>query len=415
MKRILIFALLSLIMITSCEKRNDAFPKQKETIDLRFTVGTQQKDSTKVAVDNLTFSWTAGDKVTVYGYNTRAGRKYDKSAEFTLSSEAGNNYGDFEGTFTPEPTIGSKIYASYGEVGSVEKNNRKLSIKFNQPVAQVQKHNGSGELLASSIGEYSYMFGKSDKTYNSSMGNEFSINMNNLMSIIDFNLTGFAPKGRIKNLSVTSDAFSESVQVDLDSQEVTNSETCVSGVSVQLLDNKAASDVVRMAILPQTVAENTIWTVKIETEDGVYSVDKTFKKAKTFASGLRYSLAIDFNDMSSDSDAFVSKQSCGYYTGLSGSLVDEFLYVAGSAQTSLLVKGNKYRFAMISESGNKFFSLVDLPKALVVDQSYNVELVSKNISLTNKTTELKVVKIDGDKVWLATPDNTKGFIINKAE
>lgn len=199
-------SLIAIVTVASCEKDIELLEDRDGNncgIEVRINAN-QGADNTRTSLDGLAFTWTKGDALGVYNSATN-------NAQFILNGNGGSNNEDFggrlsyptnnEGLCAIYPYDASRTFAAGGK------------YTFTHSTSQIQRHNRDKTLNTTSIGAYTYMYGKTSSVVS---GGDINIQMKHIMSIMDFNLVGIPADTKIYSLTLKANkpTFANTVSVD---------------------------------------------------------------------------------------------------------------------------------------------------------------------------------------------------------
>ncbi len=278
MKRFFSAVMAFSILVISCSKDvdiDDNSVDQPPVWSYSAGVTTESSTHTKTSIDfNGAVTWSVGDELAM---SDSDGEAFSLSADFDGGSNA-----YFEGVLTNGAP--ATIYAIYPysivESGVVSGS----SYTFTQPT---EVSHGSA-VNEAGIGDYIYMYGVSDAEVSSESA-DFSMTMNHAMAQIDFSLSGnLAVEGDITELVITSDKpLAASATFDMTNDTFTTAGE-LSELKVSVADGVSQSGgYLYVPILPQTIAQGTVWTIKVKAGDSYYSINMTWNSEQVIAPGYR--------------------------------------------------------------------------------------------------------------------------------
>ncbi len=287
-------------MSVACTNEADQQPnKSDKTTTISVTLDANQgvANSSKAAFREGSFEWRDGDKLLV--------KSGDKSETFAMTSGKFSNSATFEGSIEIDGAqyihavqCGSRTGAAASFEGT--------SYTFTQITSQQQNHFGtatSNYIDPTTVAYYTYMYGKSTNQVDAN-NTTSPISMKHATAILDFEISDL-PSYKIANkLTLTSStALASAITVDLDNFNTSEGEKNISTLSVALSTAGATGIVsadgnltVRIAILPQTIAAGTKWTIQLECEDKTFEATKELTTDLVIEGGALYPAPITFTD-----------------------------------------------------------------------------------------------------------------------
>lgn len=308
---LLVFA-IAIAVISSCDKQDiDKVAGDGENRNL--IISAQKSADTKTSIADNIFTWVANDSLSLYAISNGI----SCGNLFTISEGQGTRSASFKGSLD---AVTEYIYAIYPYSISNNFQNEYCTSAFME-MNQVQRHTGADDLIDSeSIGEYTYMYGKSKEQVTTSMDNtttdvaNVSISMKQLTAIIDVKLSGVPADTKVNYLSLrTSSKMVPTVvkiayESDVRSYDENEKEDYITvtlkdkdgNIGVKAIDGNLT---IRLAILPTDVPADATFRITLNTTNGdgnavIKTHLKTFGSAKPLIEGIAYAMNLDFiNDV----------------------------------------------------------------------------------------------------------------------
>ena len=256
------------IIISACERDETAYSSHNN--NTKVIISADKSDTlTKSSLDNLSFSWTANDNLSLFSLNSSV---YNND-EFAIEKA--------EGTFTSNEIFSGYVtdwvrdlkdfyavypYNSYS--GYFDK--EYFKYQFYLPTTQTQSYN-DGVLDPTCIGKYLYMIGTS-KNVSIEDALHLSIKFYHITSILDINLTGLQGRTvhKLKIIAPT-DLFQVFTTVNFDTREATFGGQS-STMAIEFDGAPSGNITGRIAMFPITIPNGTQlkFAITVKESDGTY-------------------------------------------------------------------------------------------------------------------------------------------------
>ncbi len=302
MKRKVSLLMVAAAISVACTSEVDQQPNiSDKTSMISVTLDANQQETnastSKAAFKDGAFEWRKGDQLLV--------KSGDKSETFAMTSGQFTNSATFEGSLELNATqyihavqCGSRT----GTTGSFEG----TSYTFSQIATQQQNHFGTAEsnyIDPATVAYYTYMYGKSTNQVDAD-NTSSPISMKHATAIVDFKISNL-PSYKIANkLTLTSSTgLVSAITVDVDNSSITEGEKNINTLSIALstagttgIVSASGELTVRVAMLPQTIAAGTEWSIVLECEGKTFETTKQFTSDLVIEGGALYPAPITFDD-----------------------------------------------------------------------------------------------------------------------
>ncbi len=300
MKRIATLLMVAATMSVACTSEVDQQPNiGNESATISITLDANQDEATtttsKAAFRDNAFEWRSGDILLV--------KSGDGSETFAMTSGQYSKSATFEGSveisgsqYIHAVQCGSRTGAAASFAGT--------AFTFSQIAEQQQNHFGtaaSNNIDPTTVAYYTYMYGKSTNQVDAN-NTSSPISMKHATAILDFEISDL-PADKIANklILTSSAAMASAVTIDLDNSKITETDKSINTLKVALstagktgIVSPSGNLTVRLAILPQTIAAGTEWTIQLECEDETLEAIKLISSDLVIEGGALYPAPIAF-------------------------------------------------------------------------------------------------------------------------